>query len=581
MGKDLYKARYENSWALIIGINDYQHVSPLGYACQDAQAVADLLIRRFDFQSENVTTLLNERASREAVSSAFLRFAQQDVQENDRIFVFFAGHGHTRTGNRGEVGYLVPADGDPDNLASLVRWDELTRSADLIRAKHVLFIMDACYGGLAVSRALAPGASRFLKDMLRRYSRQVLTAGKADEVVADSGGPRPGHSMFTGHLLDALEGGVADYGIVAASAVMAHVYDRVAKDPRSGQSPHYGFLDGDGDFIFSAPQLSDLESGPQIDQDVLLHVPPTTALAGLNATPFLDLAKDYLSDSRFRIRLDDLTSSTIRALLGALNERDFPPITGTISGADIASRLRQYDDAIEEAAQLTILLGGWGTEEHQAPLAKIVARLAEHNEPRGGNSVWNGLRWYPVMALLCYGGVAALARSNFRSFTTLLTASVRIPKTGDEARPVLVPAVEGMLDLIRQEVFKALPEHGRYLVPESEYFFKSLQPRLEDLLFLGNSYEGLFDRFEIFRALVFADLERATSLRVWGPPGRFGWKYGRRSGPSVYETLVTEAKDQGDEWAVLRFGLFGRSSNRFREIAERYRADVLNHLHWH
>jgi uncharacterized caspase-like protein len=167
--------------------------------------------------------LLDEEASRSAVMTTFLRLAN-DARENDRVFVFFAGHGYTRPGRRGEVGHLVPVDGDPGNLASLVRWDDLTKNADLLAAKHVLFIMDACYGGLAVARALAPGASRFLKDMLRRYSRQVLTAGKANEVVADCGGPRPGHSMFTGHLLEALEGGAADAdGIVAASAVMAYV----------------------------------------------------------------------------------------------------------------------------------------------------------------------------------------------------------------------------------------------------------------------------------------------------------------------------------------------------------------------
>ena len=43
---------------------------------------------------------------------------------------------------------------------------------------------------------------RFLQDMLLRPSRQVITAGKADERVADGGGPIPDHSVFTGHFLD-------------------------------------------------------------------------------------------------------------------------------------------------------------------------------------------------------------------------------------------------------------------------------------------------------------------------------------------------------------------------------------------
>jgi uncharacterized caspase-like protein len=264
--KTVYQPRYANSWALVIGINEYEIASPLGYARQDAQAFAEVLAKHHSFPQNNVTVLLDQDATKERILSDFHRFQKEDVLPDDRIAVFFAGHGLTRTGNRGEVGFLLPVDGDPENPATLVRWDDLTRNADLITAKHMLFVMDACYGGLAVHRSMPAGSSRFVKNMLQRYSRQVLTAGKADETVADSGGPRPCHSIFTGHLLDALEGKAADVqGILSANAVMAYVYERVAKDPHSQQSPHYGFFDGDGNFIFSIP--SSLRSGEQAEKE--------------------------------------------------------------------------------------------------------------------------------------------------------------------------------------------------------------------------------------------------------------------------------------------------------------------------
>src|SRR5438067_13740703 len=101
--------------------------------------------------------------------------------------------------------------------------------------------MDACYGGLAIMRALKPGSMRFLKDMLMRHSRQVLTAGKADEVVADRGGPLPNHSVFTGHLLEALSGKAADAeGLLTANGVMTYVYHLVGRDAGSQQTPHFG-----------------------------------------------------------------------------------------------------------------------------------------------------------------------------------------------------------------------------------------------------------------------------------------------------------------------------------------------------
>jgi len=154
---------YAASRALVVGINQYSNVSPLSYAVNDAEAIAELLVDAFKFPPGNVQVLLNEEATRSNVMESFLGFAGDKCSPDDRIVFFFAGHGHTRPGRRQEIGYLIPVDGDIDNLASLVRWDDLTRNAELIPAKHLLFVMDACYGGLALVRALAPGSVRFVR----------------------------------------------------------------------------------------------------------------------------------------------------------------------------------------------------------------------------------------------------------------------------------------------------------------------------------------------------------------------------------------------------------------------------------
>lgn len=303
----MYKPAYTNTYCLIIGINSYTHVSPLEYARNDAEAVADTLCAAMSFPKENVEMLLDESATREAILSTFLRFSQTDISEDDRILVFFAGHGFTCTGRRGEVGYLVPVDGNPDKLETLLRWDDLTRNADLIRAKHLLFIMDACYGGLVLTRAPGPGSMRFLKDMLQRYARQVITAGKADEVVADAGGPLPGHSIFTGHFIRALEGAAATTdGIITANGVMAYVYERVSKDINSRQTPHFGFLDGDGDFIFHAPILAALTGAEETGKDVLIEIPQISLVASGSSETISTIAlmKEYIADPRFRIKLE-------------------------------------------------------------------------------------------------------------------------------------------------------------------------------------------------------------------------------------------------------------------------------------
>lgn len=72
---------------------------------------------------------------------------------------------------------------------------------------------------------MGSGSSRFVKDMLQRLSRQVISSGKADEVVADGGDPLAGHSIFTGHLLEGLSGKAeTGQGIITGNSLMAYVY---------------------------------------------------------------------------------------------------------------------------------------------------------------------------------------------------------------------------------------------------------------------------------------------------------------------------------------------------------------------
>ena len=263
---------YNNSWALVIGINAYQYGSPLSYACNDSDAVASMLIIELGFPKDNLFILKDEAATKQAILDTYLGFHDKANNPDDRLFVFFAGHGLTLEGLHGPIGYLVPVDGRPEKINSLIRWDDLTRNSEIITAKHILFIMDACYSGLALQRAVSPGSQRFVSDLLQRLSRQVMTAGKADETVANGGGPEGKNSIFTGHLLEGLKGAASDTnGIITANTLMAYVYQKVGQDNRSKQTPHFGYFEGDGDFIFRTPDLEHLGAEKQKEFLVTTH----------------------------------------------------------------------------------------------------------------------------------------------------------------------------------------------------------------------------------------------------------------------------------------------------------------------
>jgi uncharacterized caspase-like protein len=319
----------------------------------EAEGIAEVLRTRFEFATENITILRNDEATKDAILTAFFRYTDAGV--DDRLVVFFAGHGYTTTGRRGEVGFLVPVDGDPRNLASLIRWQELTHGADVLVPKHIVFFMDACYGGLAVTRTMTAGSMRFLKDMLLRPARQVLSAGKANEPVGDLGGPLPGHSPFTGYLLQGLQGGAASRsdGVLTANSVMAYVYEAVGRDSRSRQTPHFGYLDGDGDLIFDAPILrpaaQEEAAASTHDDDTLIAIPAPQEDSAVMGDELITRIKDLLSDDRLRIQLHDTIVTEVRAVIMRMG--DSFPVQGAWSDEEFRVRVNDYEEVTARLRQ--------------------------------------------------------------------------------------------------------------------------------------------------------------------------------------------------------------------------------------
>jgi peptidoglycan/xylan/chitin deacetylase (PgdA/CDA1 family)/uncharacterized caspase-like protein len=256
--KAAVSAGYGNSWAIVIGIDDYQKWPKLQYAVRDAGGVRQVLMDKFGFAAERIVSLNNAEATRTGILAAFHdKLAHGGVQRNDRIFVFFAGHGATRKLSSGrDLGYIVPYDSDPNQFATdAIPMTEIQNIAESLTAKHAFFVMDACYSGLGLTRGA--GASSFLRDNARRIGRQMLTAGGTDQLVAD-GGPN-GHSVFTWTLLQGL-GGKGDLngdGLITATELAAYVAPAVAGV--SNQTPAFGSLPGSegGDFIFELPAESE------------------------------------------------------------------------------------------------------------------------------------------------------------------------------------------------------------------------------------------------------------------------------------------------------------------------------------
>ncbi|TKB76738.1 MAG: hypothetical protein E8D45_05875 [Nitrospira sp.] len=220
--------RTGKSWAVVIGIDEYEKAPKLKYAGADAKAVAGALAQR-GFQ---VTGLYNAQATRGNILGALGDKLVEQVGEQDRVVIFFAGHGETKKAKGGKTtGYLVPVGGEASALAeTAISMSVIRDLSEALPAKHVLFLIDTCYGGIAgtLGRSMPPMTESYLREITRERGRQLITAGGPDQRALE--GPEWGHSVFTYYLLEGLEKGLADLnedGIIPASELYAYLDARV------------------------------------------------------------------------------------------------------------------------------------------------------------------------------------------------------------------------------------------------------------------------------------------------------------------------------------------------------------------
>lgn len=280
---DFVAERTGKAWAVVIGIDQYRHVPKLTYAATDAKSIAGLLKQ----QGFDVVSLYDGAATRQAILHELGDQLPGRIGEHDRVVIFYAGHGETRKfGGGTTMGYLLPVDGEATSLSGTAIDMGLIQSlAQALPAKQVLFLIDACYGGIAGQRfrSVAPVTEAYLRAITREKGRQLITAGGADQQAVE--GARWGHSAFTYYLIEGLGKGLADLnedGIIPATELYAYLDQRVyaaAQLLGHTQRPQLWSLTSDqGEFVFLPSQR------PRVTAHTKPSTPETSAdVAALHA----------------------------------------------------------------------------------------------------------------------------------------------------------------------------------------------------------------------------------------------------------------------------------------------------------
>jgi hypothetical protein len=245
---------FAESHALIIGVSDYNNgLKPLPGVKRDVEAVSEIL-RQHGF---TVRTVLNptqpqfDQAMRDFIS----KYGQAD---QNRLLIYFAGHGHTLPTRSGMQGYIIPVNAPhPErdeagfkNVA--ISLDEIESYARKINSKHALFVFDSCFSGALFDVRSAGSAPASIVSAAALPVRQFITSGSANQKVPDK-------SVFCRQFVDGLKG-AADLtgdGYITGTELGMFLYDSVTNYQKGAQTPQYGKIrDPDldkGEFVFVNP----------------------------------------------------------------------------------------------------------------------------------------------------------------------------------------------------------------------------------------------------------------------------------------------------------------------------------------
>jgi WD40 repeat protein len=255
----------KRSWAVLIGIKDYSlqrnGMKPLPYGLNDVQAVKKYLINELDFDKDNIKTLVDSQATREEIVKELGEKIPRSVDIADRVLVYFSVHGgkeiiKTDEGEK-TFSYLIPYDGKQKSLFSTgISMEVLSLLSERIPAKHVLFIIDACFSGnigqiISKTGIYSEETKKEIETFIKNKGREVMTAGTMDE-EASMGDKWENHSVYTYYLLKGLRGG-ADYNqnkVITLTELQLYLETKVPKEAH--QTPQRITLDSSrgGQFVF-------------------------------------------------------------------------------------------------------------------------------------------------------------------------------------------------------------------------------------------------------------------------------------------------------------------------------------------
>lgn len=239
-------------YALIIGNSNYANMSGLSTPTHDAQSVAELLSMRYGFKTQLLLDATGDQIM------AALDKLSRDINESDRLLIYYAGHGDAH-GGPPERAYWFGTEADPNRLNTWIPAEYISDKIKQMKAKQVLLVSDSCFNS-SITHANSTTIRRETSEarfrvQWERRARMVLTSGQNSPVVDSTGARR--YSLFAKYFISVL---TENDGLMSGETLAGEIANRMEPEAaRMGikQNPSYTTLQDAnsnfGEFFFLPP----------------------------------------------------------------------------------------------------------------------------------------------------------------------------------------------------------------------------------------------------------------------------------------------------------------------------------------
>ncbi len=195
-----------DTYALVIGNQNYRFVSDVPYAIHDARVFADYCKKTLGIPVENIH--LTEDATKQMIIEEEIQDWVSKIPdpENKKLIVYYAGHGVPDVKNQNKA-YLLPVDVRGTNPQRGIALDEFYRTLGDLAFNQTTVFLDACFSGVnreneGVTEGLRGVEIDAENATLGDGNLIVFSAAQGNETA--QGYPEKGHGLFTYYLLKEL-----------------------------------------------------------------------------------------------------------------------------------------------------------------------------------------------------------------------------------------------------------------------------------------------------------------------------------------------------------------------------------------